>query len=98
MAKQILIKPLITEKATNLSDNSNQYTFIVDKRANKIEIRNAVESMYNVPVLAVNTAILPGRFVSRNTRSGIVRGRKSAYKKAIITLPAGEEIDLYGEI
>jgi large subunit ribosomal protein L23 len=96
--KNILIKPLITEKSETLSEDQNKYTFVVDKRANKIEIKNAVEDMYSVSVENVRTMIMPGRFVSRSTKSGILQGRKSAFKKAIITLNEGEEIDFFGDL
>jgi len=96
MAKQILIKPLITEKATRLADKRNTYSFVVNKDANKIEIKTAVEGMFNVTVENVNTAILPGKPKSRSTKTAIVRGTKSSYKKAFVTLPPGETIDLFG--
>lgn len=96
--KNILIKPLITEKTENLSEDQNKYTFVVDKRANKIEIKNAVEDMYSVSVENVRTINMPGRFVSRSTKSGILQGRKSAFKKAIVTLNEGEEIDFFGDL
>ena len=67
-----------------------------DKKANKIEIKKAVESMFTTNVVAVNTVIVPARLKSRNTRSGVVRGSISAYKKAYVTLAAGEELDIYG--
>ena len=98
MAKTILIKPIISEKAEKLSEDLNQYSFLVNKKANKIEIKNAVEQAYNVSVKAVNTAILPGQVKNRNTRSGLLRGKASSFKKAIVTLDSGEEIDLYGDI
>jgi large subunit ribosomal protein L23 len=98
MAKEILIKPLITEKADRLSEDLNQYSFLVNKKANKIEIRKAVEKMYNVSVQSVNTTILPGKFKVRNTRSGVLRGRIPSYKKAIVTLASGEDIDFFGDI
>jgi len=98
MAKEILIKPIITEKSENLSENSGQYTFRVAKKANKIEIRKAIEKMYNVSVDSVNTAIMPAKSRSRNTKSGVIKGNKSAYKKAIVKLTAGEEIDFFGDI
>jgi large subunit ribosomal protein L23 len=98
MAKEILIKPLITEKSETLTEKSNQYTFLVNKKVNKVEIRKAVEKMYNVQVAAVNTAIMPSKARNRNTRAGFVRGRVSSYKKAFVTLAPGETIDLYGEI
>jgi large subunit ribosomal protein L23 len=96
MAKQILIKPVITEKATKLADKRNCYAFIVHKEANKIEIRKAVEKMFNVSVDKVNTAIIPGKPKSRSTKTAIVRGTKSAYKKAFVTLTPGETIDIFG--
>ena len=98
MAKTILIKPIITEKAEGLSENLSQYSFVVAKKANKIEIKLAVEKAYNVNVASVNTAIMPAKIKNRNTRSGIVRGRVSSYKKAIVTLAEGEEIDFFGDI
>ncbi|MCO6477911.1 MAG: 50S ribosomal protein L23 [Phaeodactylibacter sp.] len=98
MAKTILIKPLITEKAEMLSEKGNKYSFVVSKDANKIEIRKAVEDMYQVTVESVNTMILPAKEKNRSTRSGIIRGRKPAYKKAVVTLTEGEEIDFFGNI
>lgn len=98
MAKEILIKPIITEKADALTDKLNKYSFIVNKKANKIEIGKAVEDMYSVEVASVNTIIMPAKAKSRNTRAGVIKGRVSSYKKAIITLAEGEEIDFFGDI
>lgn len=98
MAKDILIKPLITEKTENISENSGQYTFVVDKKANKLEVKRAVEEMYSVSVESVNTLIMPGKARVRNTRSGVQRGRKSSFKKAIVKLSPGEEIDFFGDL
>ena len=98
MAKPILIKPLITEKAETLSEGLNKYSFVVDRKANKVEIRKAVEEMYGVAVTSVNTAVMPGKAKNRTTKSGILRGRISAYKKAVVTLEEGEEIDFFGDI
>lgn len=99
MAKStILIKPIITEKAETLTESLGQYSFVVARRANKIEIRKAIESMYSVNVTSVNTAVMPGKVKSRNTRSGRTSGRVSSYKKAIITLAEGETIDFFGDI
>ena len=100
MAKHILYKPLITEKTEILSENEDtpKYTFLVNKSANKIEIAKAVEDMFNVRVKSVNTMIMPAKAKSRMTKSGILKGRVSAYKKAIVTLPQGEVIDFYGEV
>lgn len=98
MGKTVLLKPIITEKSESLSTKLNQYCFKVDKRSNKVEIKKAVEEMYNVSVEAVNTIIVPAKEKSRSTRSGILKGRKPSYKKAIITLAHGEEIDFFGEL
>jgi len=98
MARNVLIKPIITEKSDQLSENLSQFSFIVDKKANKLEIRKAVEEQYSVTVESVNTAIMPSKSKSRNTRAGLIRGRKSAYKKAIVTLAEGEDLNLYGEL
>ena len=96
MIKQILINPVITEKSTKMSDKNNVYTFVVAKSANKIEIRKAVEDMFNVSVANVNTAIMPGKPKSRSTKTTIVRGTKSSYKKAFVTLTPGETINIFG--
>ena len=96
--KEILIQPLITEKAERLSSTLNKYSFIVHRRANKVEIKKAVEAFYGVTVEAVNTLVVPGKTKSRSTRTGVVRGRVSAYKKAIVTLAEGENIDFFAEV
>ena len=98
MGKQILIKPLITEKSNRLSEEQTQYTFVVDKGANKIEIKHAVEEMYSVSVDSVNTVVMPAKSKLRNTKTGVVRGRKPSYKKAIVTLAAGEEINFFSDL
>jgi len=98
MAKKILIKPIITEKTERLSEDLNQVTFVVARRANKIEIRKAIETLYSVNVESVNTMVMPARQKNRNTRAGLIKGRVSSYKKAIVKLAEGEEIDFYGDI
>lgn len=98
MKKNILLKPVISEKANHLSEEMNQYTFVVDKRANKIEIKEAVEQMYNVAVSSVNTVVVPSKVKSRGTRSGFILGKKSSFKKAVVRLSPGEHIDFYGDI
>jgi large subunit ribosomal protein L23 len=97
MAKRILIKPVLTEKSTRLSDKRNTYAFVVGRDVNKLEIKKAVEDMFNVAVERVNTAIMPGKPKARNTRTTVVRGRKAPFKKAYVTLAPGETIDLFGE-
>ncbi len=98
MAKQILIRPIISEKAEALSDQLQHYSFVVDKGSNKVEIRKAVERMYNVAVASVNTMIMPGKSKQRYTKTGVQKGTVGAFKKAIVTLAAGEEIDFFGDI
>lgn len=96
--KNILVKPIVTEKSELLSSNLNQYVFLVDKRANKIEVRKAVEDMYGVAVESVNTMIMPGKSRTRYTKTGMQRGRKPSFKKAVVTLTEGEEIDFFSDI
>jgi large subunit ribosomal protein L23 len=98
MAKTILVKPIITEKASKLTDKRNTYLFVVNRKVNKIEIKTAVEQQYNVTVDSVNTAIMPGKPKSRSTKTAVVRGTKSAYKKAYVTLTPGEVIDILGSV
>ena len=80
MGRQILVKPIISEKAERLSEQLNQYSFVVNKTANKIEIKKAVEDMYNVSVKSVNTLIMPAKNKSRYTRTGVQKGRQSSFK------------------
>ncbi len=94
----IIIKPLVTEKMTSISEKSNRFGFIVRPEANKIEIKNAVEALYNVTVVDVNTIRYSGKNKTRYTKAGIVRGRTNAYKKAIVTLKEGDTIDFYSNI
>ena len=97
MIKQILIRPMITEKAEKLSTKRNQYTFLVAKDSNKIEVSKAVEKMYNVAVESVNTMMMPGKPKARNTRNAILKGQKPSYKKAVVTLKPGDEINIFGD-
>lgn len=94
----ILIKPVITEKMTGISEKLHQYGFIVAKDANKIQIKKAVEQMYGVTVSAVNTIRYAGKSKSRYTKKGYVQGRTDAFKKAIVTLGEGQTIDFYSNI
>lgn len=94
----VLKKPLITEKLSAITEKLNRYGFKVDGKANKIEIKKAIEAMYGVNVEAVNTMKVPAKNKSRYTKKGMVSGRKSGYKKAIVTLAKGENIDFYSEI
>ena len=94
----ILIKPIITEKATNDSELFNRYAFVVDKKANKIEIKKAVETAYGVSISSVKTLNYPVQKNTKFTKKGLVTGKKSAYKKAIIQLAEGESIDFYNNL
>ena len=94
----ILIKPILSEKINKQTEKMNRYAFIVGRKANKLEIKKAVESFYGVQVTDVNTAVMPGKAKSRNTKAGVVSGRKSAKKKAYVTVAEGESIDLYGTV
>lgn len=94
-ASEIIKKPIVTEKVNKQTEKQNRYCFVVDKRANKLEIKKAVEDYYNVRVQDVNTCIVPAKSMTRMTKTGIYTGRKSGYKKATISLVEGETIDLY---
>lgn len=96
MARNILIRPVITEKSDKGIQKNGVYTFIVERKSNKVEIAKAVEAMFNVSVADVNTAVLPGKAKVRNTRTGMVRGIKPARKKAFVKLQEGETIDIFG--
>ncbi|PHX61583.1 MAG: 50S ribosomal protein L23 [Flavobacteriales bacterium] len=94
----ILIKPIITEKMTSQAEKLNRYGFVVDKRANKLEIKGAIEAMYGVKVDSVNTQQYVGKVKTRNTTRGVAVGRVNRNKKAIVTLKTGEVIDFYASI
>ncbi|MBS1615412.1 MAG: 50S ribosomal protein L23 [Bacteroidetes bacterium] len=94
-AADVLIAPILTEKVNSQMEKGSRYTFEVDKRANKLEVKSAVEEFYGVKVRDVNTIIVPAKNKSRFTKAGVLRGRKSGYKKAIVTLAAGDSIDLF---
>ena len=94
----ILIKPIVTEKMTQQAESLNRYGFVVRKDAQKLEIKKAVETLYDVNVVAVNTMIYAGKRKSRYTKSGVISGKASSYKKAVITLAKGEVIDFYSNI
>jgi large subunit ribosomal protein L23 len=95
---EILIKPILTEKANAQQEKLSRYAFKVDRRANKLEIKTAIEQFYGVNVLEVNTLVVPGKNKSRSTKAGVVSGVKSGYKKALVTVAKGETIDLYASI
>jgi large subunit ribosomal protein L23 len=94
----VLVKPILTEKANSQQDKLRRYAFRVDRKANKLEIKKAVEDFYGVTVVDVNTAVVPGKNKTRFTKAGYVQGRKPAYKKAMVTVKEGDTIDLYAAI
>ncbi len=94
----VLIKPVLTEKVNKQIEKNRSYTFVVARKSNKLEIKKAVEEFYGVTVVAVNTSVVPAKAKSRNTKSGIISGRKPAKKKAVVKVAEGEEINLYGDI
>lgn len=93
----VLIRPLVTEKVSALNEKG-KYGFIVDIRANKVEIKDAVKKMYGVTVEKVNTINVMGKRKVRYTTAGVLEGRKPNYKKAIVTLAKGEVIDFYNNV
>lgn len=92
---EVLIKPILTEKANLQREKLNRYAFKVSRSANKLEIKAAVEAFYNVAVADVNTVVVPGKNKTRFTKAGFIKGVKPAYKKAYVTLVEGDTIDLY---
>jgi len=94
----ILIKPIVTEKMTAQGEEFNRYGFVVEKSANKLEIKLAVEELYDVKVSEVNTMRYAGKRKQRHTKSGVSVGKTASYKKAVVTLAEGEVIDFYSNI
>ena len=95
---EVLVKPILTEKANAQQEKLRRYAFRVDRKANKLEIKKAIEEFYGVKVKDVNTVVVPGKNKTRYTKAGFVKGQKPAYKKAMITVAEGETIDLYGTL
>lgn len=93
-----IIKPIVTEKMTGITEKLNQFGFIVRPEANKLQIKAEIEALYNVNVVSVNTMNFAGKSKSRHTKAGLLRGRSSAFKKAVVTLKEGETIDFYSNI
>ena len=94
----IIVKPIITEKMTEKGEKLNQFGFIVNKHANKLQIKSEVEELYGIEVLSVNTMNYSGKNKSRNSKSGVISGKSNAFKKAIVTLAEGESIDFFSNI
>lgn len=97
MATAIITRPVLTEKSQTLSGTQNKFVFVVEKTANKHQIRVAIESQFEVKVKDVNTTRMPAKLKTRFTKRGLQKGKRPAYKKAIVTLRDGETIDFYGE-
>ncbi|NNV56730.1 50S ribosomal protein L23 [Limnovirga soli] len=95
---EVLIKPILTEKANAQQDKLRRFTFKVHRRANKLEIKDAVEKFYGVSVTEVNTVVVPGKNKTKFTKAGFIKGVKPSYKKAYVTVAEGETIDLYANI
>ena len=94
----VIIKPLVTEKMTGITEKQNKFGFIVRPEANKVELKKEIEERYNVTVTDINTCIYAGKNKSRYTRSGLLKGSTNAFKKAIVTLKEGDVIDFYSNI
>lgn len=98
MATNVIIKPLISEKSTKSTEKLNRYAFKVQRTANKLEVKKAIEEAYSVQVDTVNTVVTVGKSKVRQTKKGVAQGMKSPYKKAYVTLKKGETIDFYGNV
>ena len=94
----IKIEPIVTEKANNISEKFNRYSFRVSPDANKYQIKSLIETLYGVKVIAVSTANFRGKNKSRYTKSGLIKGKVAAFKKALVTVAEGEAIDFYSNI
>ena len=94
----IIIKPIITEKITKQSEISNRFGFVVDRKANKIQIKNAIEAAYGITIVAINTMNVRPDRTTKFTKSGLISGKSNAYKKAIVQVQEGETIDFYNNI
>jgi len=95
---QIILKPIITEKMTQMGEKLNRYGFLVDKKANKLEIKKAIKDVYGVEVATVNTMLYGGKAKTRYSKAGFITGKTNTLKKAIVTLAKGETIDFYSNI
>jgi len=94
----IIIKPIITEKITKEGEVFNRFGFVVDKKANKVQIKKAVEASYGISVVTVNTMNYRADRTTKYTKSGLISGKTNAYKKAIVQVKEGETIDFYNNI
>ena len=95
---EIKIQPIVTEKANMVTEKSGRYSFRVSPEANKYQIKSLVEKLYDVKVVSVNTMNYSGKRKQRYTKSGLLRGKVAAFKKAVVTLAEGQTIDFYSNI
>lgn len=93
-----MIRPIVTEKATKLTEQLNRYTFRVSPEANRCQIKELVEKQYGVKVVKVNTAVVRGKNKSRWTKSGLLRGKTAGWKKAYVSIADGQTIDFFSNI
>ena len=91
----IIIKPIITEKITKEGEVFNRFGFVVDKKANKVQIKKAIEAAYGITVVDVNTMNYRADRTTKYTKSGLISGKTNSYKKAIVQVKEGETIDFY---
>lgn len=96
--RNILVRPLVTEKITDMSEDGNKYGFVVAVDANKIEIAKAIKDRFEVDVVKVNTINNHGKLKTQFTKRGRFSGRTAKYKKAIVVIKEGQTIDLFGEV
>ena len=94
----IIIKPIVTEKVTKESEVLNRFGFVVNKKANKVESKKAIEATYGVTILSVNTMNVRPDRTTKYTKSGLISGKTNAIKKAIVQVQEGETIDFYNNI
>jgi large subunit ribosomal protein L23 len=94
----IIIKPIITEKITKDGEVFNRFGFVVDKKANKVQIKKAIEATYGISVVSVNTMNYRADRTTKYTKSGLISGKTNAYKKAVVQVKEGETIDFYNNI
>ena len=94
----IIMKPIVTEKVTKESEVSNRFGFVVDKKANKVQIKKAIEAVYSVSVVSVNTMNVRPDRSTKYTKSGLISAKTNAYKKAMVQVKDGETIDFYNNI
>ena len=94
----LMIIPIVSEKANLISEKTNRFSFKASPDANKYQIKDAVEKLYDVKVVDVSTMNYDGKKKMRYTKRGIQRGKVSAFKKAIVTLAEGQTIDFYSNI